>query len=164
MGLLPDEGTLGRMRPTANGATLPDMQRLLSMLLVGTAPRVALTSAAAVKPDPRYGFSAREFVGPDACGFPFVFVVRGKGQTLLFADRDGDIVRGRATGPIKITFDEPATARLSRTDLGPSFTTPMASRCEDRTLVRVHGRRRVYDRDRQTRVRRRGASRGNPRR
>lgn len=111
------------MRGTATRATLPGMKRLLSMLLAGAALAALTLPAGAVKPEiSRYGFSARESVGPDACGFPIVFVVRGKGQTLLFKDRDGNVVRGRATGPIKITFrnrvtDVTATYSIS----GPSF-------------------------------------------
>jgi hypothetical protein len=111
------------MRDDAERATLPSMKRFLSVLLAGSAVVSLAFPANAVPPEiSRYGFSVRQRIGPSVCGFPFVFVVTGKGQTLMFKDRDGDIVRGLATGPITITFENRSSGEAVRYSIsGPSF-------------------------------------------
>jgi len=99
------------------------MKRLLSAALAATALVSLAAPAGAVPPlISRYGFSVTERVGADACGFPLTFVVRGKGQTILFRDQGGDIVRVLSTGPISITFMTRATGETASYSIsGPSF-------------------------------------------
>jgi hypothetical protein len=116
------------------------MKRLLATLLAGTTALALAVPASAVSPEiARYGFVVVERVGPAVCGFPLVIEVRGKGQSILFRDRDGDITRGISTGPITITFVNRASGQTARYSIsGPSFYDA------DVELVRGTGRWYVF--------------------
>lgn len=111
------------MRDVPGGATLPDMKRSLSAVLALIALFVVAAPAGAVAPEiSRYGFIVTEQIDPAACGFPITAVVRGKGQTLLFYDGDGEPVRGLSTGPISVAFTNLSTGATARYSIsGPSF-------------------------------------------
>jgi len=111
------------MRDAPGRATLPDMKRSLSAVLTLIALIVISSPASAVAPEiSRYGFSVTEQIDPAACGFPITAIVRGKGQTLLFYDGDGEPVRGLSTGPISVVFTNTSTGATARYSIsGPSF-------------------------------------------
>jgi hypothetical protein len=119
------------------------MRRLAALLIAGTLSLPLAVPASAVAPViVRYGFTVTERVGPATCGFPVLLVVRGKGQSFLFMDRDGNITRGKATGPITATFTNLRTDRSVRYAIsGPSFYDA------DGDLVRGTGRWYVFTAD-----------------